>query len=164
MKNFVKKGDLNLVNGGYLVTGEKETPVSNLAFVTAQTRAEYVVTFANLAKGRTFVNKKADSLSDLVEETNAAVAKNKPMKFVEVPTGTKGEITEKLKEEALNFINFKEKSSKVEKINAFLQEFKILGEFEEFGLFFEEGVTKLNKIYTLKEVIDAVTATVDLIS
>ena len=33
---FVKKSDLALVNGGYLVTGKNETPVFNEKFISVQ--------------------------------------------------------------------------------------------------------------------------------
>ena len=38
MKNFLTKGDLNLVKGGYLVNKITETPVYNAEFVRLQER------------------------------------------------------------------------------------------------------------------------------
>ena len=61
------------------------------------------------------------------------------------------------------FMKFTESSSKVEKINSFLQQFAILNEFENYGLFFEEDIVKLNKIYTMAAVIAAVTETIELL-
>jgi len=163
-KQFVKNdGNLSLVNGGYLVVNG-ENPVTNADFVLAQQRAEYVVTFAKLAKGKNFVSNKVDSLQDLQREVSETIAKNKPTVFVTMPVATETPITDKLKAEALSFMNFQEGSSKAQKVNKFLQEFTVLSEFEEFGLFFDEGVVKLNQIYTLKEVVDAVSETVDLLN
>ena len=81
-----------------------------------------------------------------------------------MPKEVKRPMNEKLQSEALAFIDFQTSSSKTEKINQFLQQFSILKEFEDFGLFFEEEIVKLNKIYTMDDVIKAVTDTVDLLN
>jgi hypothetical protein len=161
-KQFVKKDGLKLINGGYLVAKD-DTPVFNEQFVRIQLRAEYVVKFAELAKGKNFTATKVDTLQDLEKEVREALNKIKPIVFVNVSAVGEMPITKALKDEALSFINFQEDTTKAEKINSFLQEFVILQEFEEFGLFFEENVVKLNKIYTMKDVIDAVTSVVDII-
>ena len=49
------------------------------------------------------------------------------------------------------------------KINKFLSQFNIVNEFEEFGLFFDQDIVKLNKIYTIKEITAAVKAVIDLL-
>ena len=69
----------------------------------------------------------------------------------------------KLVDEALAWIDFDKKSSKTEKVNKFLQQFNVINEFEEIGLFFEDEIVKIDKIYTMKEIIEAVEATVDLL-
>lgn len=161
MKNFLTKGDLQLVKGGYLVNKE-ETPVYNEDFVKLQKHAEYVVTFAKVAKGKDLVGKKATSLQDIQKEVKELLTAKAPV-FVENTTTLERPLTEKLKEEALNFMNFQENSGKIEKINAFLQQFEKLAEFENFGLFFTEDVVKLNAIYTMEEVVAAVTETIDLL-
>jgi len=161
-KQFLKKGELQLVNGGYL-SNKGEQPVGNADFVNAQKHAEYIVTFAEKAKGKDFKGKEADSLEKLRSEVSALVSGNQATEFVKKPKTVSRPTGDKLASEALAFINFKEDSSKVEKINKFLQQFTVLKEFEDFGLFFEEDIVKLNKIYTMKEVIDAVTETIDLV-
>ena len=40
---------------------------------------------------------------------------------------------------------------------------KFFYEFEEFGLFFEEEIVKLNKLYTMEDVTNAILATIDLL-
>jgi hypothetical protein len=161
-KQFLKKADLQLANGGYLSNSEKN-PVFNAEFVTAQKHAEYIVTFAQMAKGKDFKGKKADSLDELKAKVSKMVEGSQVTEFVAKPKTVNRPTGDKLAKEALDFISFQADTSKVEKINAFLQQFKVLGEFEEFGLFFEEEIVKLNKIYTMKEVIDAVTETIDLV-
>ena len=158
-KKFLKKADLQLINGGYL-SDKSENPVSNAAFVAAQKHAEYVVTFAVVAKGKDFVGKKADNLQELEAQVrNLLAVKNRT--FVEKPNLVPGSLTAQLKEEALLFMNFQEDVSKVDKINNFLKTFEIIAEFEEFGLFFEDEVVKLNKIYTIKEIVEAVKINID---
>jgi hypothetical protein len=64
----------------------------------------------------------------------------------------------------LAFIDFQETSSKVNKVNNFLQQFTVLHDFETFGLFFTQDIVKLNKIYTVAEIKQAVTEVIDLIA
>lgn len=161
-KIFVKKEELALVNGGYVVTGKNETPVYNEQFITVQKHAEWVVTFAEKAKGKDFVGKQADSIADVKAEVIKALA-NKGVEYVKSPKKVKQDLTEKLQEEALAFIKYQGESSKAEKINKFLQQFNIIQEFEEFGLYFEEDICKLSKIYTIEEIVKAVTEVIDLI-
>jgi hypothetical protein len=163
MKKFVKNTELVLVNGGYLsLNAEGNPPVTNEAFIAAQKRAEYICTFAKLAKGKDFKGKKADSLDELKSKVAAELA-TKDTVFVKAPKKVDKPMTQKLADEAMAFMKYEDSLGKNEKINKFLQEFNILNEFEEFGLFFEDGIVKLNKIYSLKEVVEAVKSTVDLL-
>lgn len=162
MKNFLTKGDLDLVKGGYLVNKSTETPVYNAEFVRLQERAEYLVTFAQVAKGKNFNAVKVDNIEDVKNEVSKLL-EQKNVTYVSKPETVEMPMTSKLKEEAMSFINFKSEGSNVDKVNNFLQEFNTLKEFEEFGLFFREGVVKLNKIYTLEEVVEAVKSTIDLV-
>lgn len=160
-KQFLNSKQVQLLNGGYLSSMEGN-PVYNEQFVKAQKHAEYVVTFATLAKGKDFTGKKADSLSDLEAEVKALLA-TKQKTFVSKPTEVKKPLTAQLAEEAMAFMTFQENSTKVDKINEFLQQFTVLAEFEEFGLFFESDIVKLNKIYTMEEVTKAVSEVIDLL-
>lgn len=161
MKQFLKKEQVQLVNGGYLSNNE-EKPVFNQAFVDAQKRAEYIVTFAEMAKDKDFVGKKADSLEDL-QKAVAKALEAKKTKFVEGPEAPEKSLTKKLADEALAFMTYEKDVNKADKINNFLSEFEVINEFESFGLFFEEDIVKLNKIYTMQEIVDAVKATIDLL-
>jgi len=160
-KQFLKKDDLQLLNGGYLSNKSSE-PVNNVAFVNAQKHAEYVITFAALAKGKDFTGKKADCLQSLKNEVNALLT-SKKRTFVEKPSLIEQTLTKQLKDEAMSFMNFQENSSKVDKINGFLAQFEVIAEFEEFGLFFESDIVKLNKIYTMENVTTAVKEVIDLL-
>ena len=158
---FVKAGELSLKNGGYLLNS-KDEPVFNENFIAVQKHAEWVVTFAEKAKGKDFVGKVPDSIESVKEEVRKALS-SKGVEYVKAPKKVKQDLTEKLQEEALAFIKYQGESSKAEKINKFLQQFNIIQEFEEFGLYFEEDICKLNKIYTIEEIVDAVTVVIDLL-
>lgn len=161
-KKFLKSNEIQLLNGGYLSDMDKN-PIYNKSLVDCLKHAEYVVTFANLAKGKDFKGKKADSIEDLKKELNDLLFSKNVTEFVKKPTSVERPITAQLKEEAMSFLNFHTETEKVDKINKFLQQFNVLKEFEDFGLFFEDEIVKLNKIYTLQEVVDAVTQTIDLV-
>ena len=161
-KIFVKNSELTLVNGGYVVTGEKQTPVFNEDFIAVQKHAEWVVTFAEKAKGKDFIGKQADSIADVKAEVLKALSKS-DVEYVKLPKKVNRELTDKLQEEAMAFIKFNSELSKAEKVNKFLQSFNTLNEFETFGLFFTEDIVKLPKIYTMKEVIVAVKEVIDII-
>jgi hypothetical protein len=161
-KQFLKKGEVKLVNGGYL-SNKDGKPVFNALFVKAQQHAEYITTFAEMAKKKNFKEVKVDTVDALKSEVLDFLNKSKPVHYILKPDVVEKPLTAKLADEALTFMNFQEDTDKVNKINAFLQQFTILSEFEEFGLFFEEDVVKLSKIYSMKEVIDAVTETIELL-
>jgi len=161
MKKFLKKSEVKLVNGGYL-SNVDNSPVINDAFVKAQQHAEYIITFAKLAKDKDFIGKKADSLSELSKQVKEELAK-KDVKYVETPKKVVKKLSNQLADEAMAFMNFEKETSKADKINLFLQQFNVLHEFEEFGLFFEEGIVKLNKIYTMSEIVESVKETIDLL-
>ena len=161
-KEFLKVGELQLINGGYLSNAKGE-PVTNTEFVKIQKLAEYVITFAAKAKGKDFVGKKAYSLSKLQTEV-AEELSNKSLKaYIQAPKAVKLTTTDKLKSEAFAFMNFTNETERISKLNLYLSQFKIIDEFEEFGLFFEQDIIKLNRIYTMKEVISAVNETYDLL-
>jgi len=161
-KIFVKKEELSLVNGGYVVKTDGQVPVFNQDFLAVQRHAEWVVTFAEKAKGKDFIGKKADTIEDVKREVRAELT-NKGVEYVKAPKGIKQELTDKLQAEALSFIKFQGETGKARRINEFLQQFNIIQEFEEFGLYFTEDVCKLNKIYTIEEIIASVTQVIDLV-
>ena len=160
MKQFIKNTELELKNGNHLFFGEN--PVTNESFVQCQKQAEYIVTFAKMAKGKNFKDIKSYSLEQLKKEVLNALAE-KDVQFLEKPKAIEQPLTKQLADEAMSFINFKESEDKVNKINAFMQQFKTLQDFETVGLFFDQGIIKLNKIYTVEEILNAVTETIELL-
>lgn len=160
-KMFVKKDELSLKNGGYLVNSNGD-PVFNSDFVNLQKHAEWVVTFAEKAKGKDFVGKTADSLEALKAEVQKAMSKS-DVEYVSTPKKIGMELTTKLHLEAMAFINFNKETTKVEKVNKFLQQFNLINEWEEFGIYFTEDICKLNRIYTMAEITASVTQVIDLL-
>lgn len=160
MKQFVKSGDLKLENGGYLMADGN--PVGNAEFVKAQKSAEYVIKFAELAKGKNFKTTKVDSLADLRMEVMAALSE-KEVRFVEMPKMPEQSLTKQLTSEAMAFVGFHENTEKTAKINQFLQQYSVMLDFETHGLFFDQEIVKLNEIYTVQQVVDAVTSCIELL-
>ena len=155
-KTFLKVGELTLENGGYLTGGGK--PVGNEEFVKVQRHAEYVVTLAEAAKDKDFKGKVADNFSSLAAEVMEKLSATETVEFVKGPKAIKRKVTDALKDEAMAFLKFEEESSNTKKVNAFLQQFNLINEFETHGLFFNSEISKLNKIYTMKEVVEAVSS------
>lgn len=162
MKKFLKVDELQLINGGYL-SDKDSNPVTNSEFITAQKRAEYVLTFAAHAKKKDFKGKKSDCLSEMIKAVNEELA-TKKTSYVTAPKKVVKKLTNQLADEALAFMKFEENTTKTEKMNSFLQEFNVIHEYEEFGLFFEDGIVKLNKIYKMKDLVNAVEQTIDILS
>lgn len=163
-KQFIKQGELKLIGSGYLCNS-KEEPVTNSEFVSAQKNAEFVVTFVAKAKGKDFKGKEADDLNKFRNEIWDLLNGNKTKTYITTPEKPKATIGDKLKEEALAFVNFKNDSEKVEKVNKFLNKFNSIAEYEEFGLYFSQPdqPVKLNKIYTIEEIVKAVNQVIDLL-
>ena len=158
-RTFLKKDQLQLINGGYL-SDMDNNPVSNAKFVEAQRYAEYIVTFAKMAKEKDFIGKPADNLMEFKREVENALS-TKDTQYIKKVKEPESKIGDKLAKEALEFISYTEQSQTNNSINSFLQQFNIINDFEEFGLFFDQEIVKLNKIYTMNEIIKAVTSVID---
>jgi hypothetical protein len=163
-KSFLKKGNVVTINGGYVVNKETSEPVFNEAFIAAQKEAEYVITFAAMAKGKDFKGKEAVNLAAFRQEVSNELNKKTVRTFIEAPKAPVMELQAKLKAEAMAQVNFDIKSDEVNQINAFLDKFSIIAEFEEFGLYFTEPneAVKLKNIYTMKDITKAVTSCEEL--
>jgi len=161
-KQFLKVKEVQLVNGGYLSNMDSK-PVYNEAFVNQQRHAEYIVTFAKLCEGKNFKEVKVDNVDSIREEVLKMMNDKSAVVHVKGPKAIKQPTTEALKDEAMAFIDFGKDKSKADKINNFLVQFGTMHEFEEHGLFFDEDIVKLNALYTMKQVIAAVTKVIDLV-
>lgn len=154
---FVTKSQLSLENGGYLTATieEKQTPVTHPEFVTLQVEAHYLVSLASKVKDADFTVKKTTTFEEIVAGVKADL-NNETRVYVKAPEAVDMPVTNSLKNEALLWLKNQSEGTKSEKLNKILQKFNILSEFDEFGLFFTEGIVKLKKIYSIEEVVSAV--------
>jgi hypothetical protein len=156
MATFLNSAAVSVNEAGYLVVAGTTTPIYNKEFLEAQEQAAYVVELAKAVKGKDFVGKKADKVEDVLIEVVNKLNKEKVEQFVEVPKTPTRELTDKLKQEALTFLDTQKNQADAEKINNYMQRFTVLKDFEQFGLYFEERIVKLNKIHTVAEIVEAV--------
>ena len=153
---FLKNGDLELKNGGYLVAGKEETPVNHEEFVQLQKEAHYLVNLANTVRATDFEVKEAITFDDVVKQVTLKLNDEKRT-YVNVPEAEKTPTLDALQKEALAWLGNKDGERKAEKLNRILQKFNILVDFESFGLYFTtDKIVKLQKLYTVEEIKEAV--------
>lgn len=163
MKTFLKKEEVELVNGGYLSSKETKKPIFHKGFVEAQEHANYIVTLAAELKGKNLKGTEPVNISEIKRKVSEKLSKSKAINFIEKPKEIERKTTDSLREEALKFVKYQEDVSKSEKVNQFLQKFKDIHEYELNGLFFSNKIVKLDKIYTISEIKTAVNSVIDLL-
>jgi hypothetical protein len=161
-KKFLTSKEVFVVKGYLSSSKDNVQPIGNSEFIKAQQAAEYIVTFAEMAKNKDFKGKEADNLAIFKLEVEEALSK-KGMEYIKAPKKVVKKLTKQLADEALAFINYEEKVEETKKVNDFLQRFNIINEFEEIGLFWEEEIVKIDKIYTIKEITEAVQSCINLL-
>ena len=97
---------------------------------------------------------KVDALKDAKKTTT----------FVEDVKLPKQTLQSKLHKEAMEFMNAATENEKIAALNKSLQEFEAIKDFEDFGLYFQESIVKLEKIYTLEETIEIVKKSMEILS
>jgi hypothetical protein len=152
---FLKNNELQLVNGGYLVTGE--TPVNHEEYVQLQKEAHYLVNLANTVRATDFAVKDVITFDQVVKEVTVKLNDEKRT-YVNAPEEVKTPTLDKLQKEALAWLGNKADEGKAEKLNRIMQKFNILADFESFGLYFTtDKIVKLQALYTLEQIVEAVT-------
>lgn len=145
MSNFLGKGKVSLNATNYLVDG-KGNPLTNAEFVFEQGEAHRLVLLA----------KKATKTTTKVVEEEVIETSVTKKEFVKVPTVSLGELNQKLREESVTFVNSRWEAEVAVKVNNIMNNsFNAMKQFEDFGLFFGEGVVQLEKLYTIDEVVAA---------
>ena len=153
----VKKDELAVINGGYLVEKGTDVPVNHPEFVKLQQEAHYLVNLANTVRATDFEVKEPVTFESVVAKVKAKLA-DESRQFVAKPEAPARKITDTLAQEALGWLDFQKSESKAEKINKIMQKFNTLAEFEEFGLYFSfDGIVKLKELYSLEQIIEAIT-------
>lgn len=154
---FLTKADLELKNGGYLVTTEGQVPVNHEEFLTLQKEAHYLVNLANTVRATDFEVKDVITFESVVKQVTEKLNDEKRT-YVNAPEAAKTPTLDKLQKEALAWLGNKADEGKVEKLNRIMQKFNIIAEFEEFGLYFStDKIVKLQALYTLEQIVEAVT-------
>ena len=153
--NFKTVKEVVIAKGGYLADAKSNKPVSNKDFVHAQLRAHRLVSIAAKMKGKNFKATKIHSIHAIVKEVEAELSATRTEEFVSVPKVKKGKLTQQLADEAAAFVNGAVEANKAKNLNNKLQEFIVINDFETTGLFFTSKISKLEKIYTMKEIIAA---------
>ena len=152
---FLTKAELELRNGGYLTSKEGDA-VTHPEFVTLQREAHYLVNLANTVRATNFEVKEAITFDQVVKQVTDKLNDEKRT-YVNAPKAEATPTLDKLQKEALAWLGNKKGEEKTEKLNRILQKFNVIAEFEEFGLFFSQGIVKLKELYSLEQIVEAVT-------
>ena len=151
---FLNKETVVVNAAGYLVD-DKGTPVNHEEFVKLQVEANYLITLAGKVKVADFKGKAPDSYQAIVQQVAKELAQNQ-VTYVSKPETVDTPITNQLQAEALAWLENKGGEAKAEKINRIMQKYNTLKDFQDFGLYFTDGIVKLPKIYTVEEILEAV--------
>ena len=152
---FLKNNELELKNGGYLTSKDGDA-VTHPEFVKLQQEANYLVNLANTVRATDFEVKEAITFDQVVKQVTERL-NNEKRTYVSTPTPEKTPTLDKLQKEALAWLGNKEGEAKTEKLNRILQKFNTIAEYEDFGLFFSQGIVKLKELYSLEQIVEAVT-------
>jgi hypothetical protein len=163
MNLFLKSNEVSLLPNGQIVNTETQTPILNYEFISIQLNAERIVLFAQVAKGKNFSPVKVYSKKEILDEIEI-LSKAPEVQYVVPPQPLKQPLQEALLKDGMDFVKYHVDLERSKAINEYMKQFEVLSDFENYGLFFVEGHSiKINKIYTIKEVLEAVTQVIDII-
>lgn len=158
---FLKSTDLALNPAGYLVGKKSGKPVNHDAFVRQQKAAEYVVKLSEAIKDKNFKCGKVDDLEQIKAEVMAAINAKNTKSYVTDPKKPVSKANEELVKYALDFVEYEKTKSDIEKINQLMAQFDVVDAIETVGDYFSEGLCKLNAIYTIDQILEAVKINTD---
>lgn len=165
---FLKQEELELKNGGYLYS-TKGKSVYNKEFVDLQKEASFIFKLYEINEKnnhRLVRNRPIKGIltkEQMLEKASELAFKETAIEFITIPEEPNSSLKDQLKSEALEFIHHDEEVELITRVNKYMQRFNILVDFESHGLFFEKGQSKLNKIYTIAEITEAVQSVVHLL-
>jgi len=162
--NFLKLNELTLNPAGYLIATETNKPVNHIDFVEQQKRAHYVCLLAAAIKDKNFKPCKVDDLESIAKQVQVDIDSINVTNYVTAPEKPTSKVQEELVQFALDYASYGDKKDQADKINTFMQTFNAINGVEEVGDYFSEGLVKLNKIYTISEILEAVTINIDKIN
>lgn len=160
---FLKLNEISLNPAGYLVATETNKPVNHKEFAEQQKRAHYVVKLAEAIKDKNFKPCKVDNLDEIAKQVQADIDAKDVTNYVTAPEKPTSKVQEELVQFALDFASYGDKKEQTDKINTFMQTFNAINNTEQFGEYFNEGLVKLNKIYSISEILEAVKINIDKI-
>ena len=158
---FLKASELGLNPAGYLISKSSGKPVNHSRFVGQQKAAEYVVKLAEAIKDKTFKSEKLDNLCEIKAAVRAAIDAKDIKEYVATPSKPTSKVNDELVQFALDFVNFDSKKLEAAQINNMMAEFDAIEGVEAVGDYFEEGLTKLNAIYSIETILAAVKINAD---
>jgi DNA segregation ATPase FtsK/SpoIIIE-like protein len=160
---LLQTNQIEINKAGYLVSIASQKPVNHPAFVAEQEAAHYVVMLAKAIEGKTFKVANADDFAAIEAAVLKSINEAKVETYVKTPAKPAMEITNKLAEEAMAFVNHGQDVSKANQINAVMNQFNTINAIENVGDYFTEGLVKLKAIYTIAEIQAAVEARISKI-
>jgi len=153
---FLTSKDLSLNAANYLISSSSKKPVAHLEFVKQQQAAEYLVKLAEAIKDKTFTASKVDSLAAIKAEVLRSINEANVVQYATAPAEPTSALLDELVKYATDFDSYHDTKVSVSKINEFMNQFNKINDVEQVGDYFFEGLVKLNKIYTIEEILAAV--------
>lgn len=160
---FLKLSEVSLNPAGYLVATETNKPVNHKEFAEQQKRAHYVVKLSEAIKDKNFKPCKVDNLDEIARKVQADIDSTDVTNYVTAPEKPTSKVQEELVQFALDFASYGDKKEQTDKINTFMQTFNAINGVQSVGDYFSEGLVKLNKIYTIEEILAAVRINIEKI-
>jgi enolase len=158
---FLKSNDVSLNPAGYLVSTLTSKPVNHKEFVEQQKTAHYIVKLSEAVVGKNFKATKVDDFDAIARQVQADINAADVKNYVTAPSKPTSKVNDEIVQFALDYAAYGDEKEKVERINTFMQKFNAINAIEEVGDYFQEGLVKLNKIYTIAEVLEAVKINID---
>lgn len=140
---------------GYLTNGEDMKPIYNQEFVDAQLEGAQICFVADNLKGKDFSDHETLDVNKHIISALYDYCTVKDYKYTETPKKVKTPVQDSLAKEAMLFHNNFQETTLQNKINKRMQSFNILKDFEENGLYFDEGIVKLERLVTTTDIVEA---------
>lgn len=158
---FLTSKNLALNPAGYLINKTTNKPVDHKDFVTQQKAAEYICKLADAIKDKNFTCGKVDNLEAIKAEVMASINSKNIKEYEAIPTKPTSKVQDELTKLALDFVTYGDDKAKAEQINKLMDQFSAIEAIESVGDYFSEGLTKLNAIYSIKQILAAVKINAD---
>ena len=97
-----------------------------------------------------------DSLDAIMTEVRNSISASTKVSYISSPTKPTSSVNEEMVNFALNFAKYEDEKIQAEKLNEIMQQFNKINDLEKIGDFFQEGLVKLNKVYSIAEIQEAV--------